>query len=145
MKFDNNGNLFPYEAHTLSFDKFELVFGFDENRKFLLSKLLSFITELKSVLSDKLTIWVDGSFVTQRTDPKDIDIVIFVNFHYFESKKRELTALKESEEFVDLYYIKVLPEDHPNYYLTKFDTLDWLHFFTRDRKERRKGFIELKF
>jgi hypothetical protein len=98
MKFDNNGNLFPYEAHAISFDKFASVFGFDENRKFLLSKLSSFTTELKRILPGEITIWVDGSFVTRRSDPKDIDLVIFVNFHYFELKKGDLTALKEREE-----------------------------------------------
>lgn len=143
MTFDKNGNLFPYKAHTLTFDVFALTFGVDERRKFLLSQLLHFLHELKNILTDDTVFWVDGSFVTQKMEPKDIDVVIFVNFQYFKAKESQLTALKESQEFVDLYYVKVFPKDHPNYQLTQFDKLDWLHFFTTDRKNKKKGFIEL--
>ncbi len=145
MKFDNNGYIFPYKPHKLTIDEFEMIFGSDEHRKFLLSKLFEFMVELKHITKDDLLFWIDGSFVTQKIKPKDIDVVVFVNFQYFKSKENQLTALKESQEFVDLYYVKVFPEDHPNCYLTKLDTLDWIHFFTTDRKNKRKGFIELTF
>ena len=143
MEFDKNGNLFPYKIHALTFDEFELVFGFNEHRKFLLSILLHFVTELRNIISDEPEIWIDGSFVTQKMHPRDIDIVIFVNFQYFKSKETLLTILKERQEFVDLYYVKVFPEDHPDNQLTQLDKLDWLHFFTTDRKNKRKGFIKL--
>nr|WP_147300368.1 hypothetical protein [Dyadobacter luteus] len=101
------------------------------------------MVELKQITTDDVVFWIDGSFVTQKTKPNDIDVVVFVNFQYFKSKQNQLSALKESQEFVDLYYVKVFPEDHPNFHLTKLDKLDWLHFFTTDRKNKRKGFIEL--
>lgn len=145
MEFDNNGNLFPYKAHTTDLNEFEAVFGFDQRRKLLLSTLSTFIIGVQSIIPDDFTIWVDGSFVTQKHNPNDIDIVVFINFQHFESKENQLTALKERQEFVDLYYVKVFPNDHPNFDLTQFDKLDWFHFFTSDRKNKRKGFIELKF
>ena len=145
MKFDNNGYTFPYKPHKLTIDEFELIFGFDEHRKFLLSKLFQFMVELKQITTDDVLFWIDGSFVTQKIKPNDIDVVIFVNFQYFKSKENQLTALKERQEFVDLYYVKVFPEHHPNCHLTNLDKLDWLHFFTTDRKNKKKGFIELTF
>jgi hypothetical protein len=145
MKFDNNGYIFPYKPHKLTVHEFELIFGSDEHRKFLLSKLFQFIGELKQITTDDVVSWIDGSFVTQKNKPNDIDVVVFINFQYFKSKENQLTTLKERQELVDLYYVKVFPEDHPNCHLTKLDKLDWLHFFTTDRKNKRKGFIELTF
>lgn len=145
MTFDNNGNLFPYQPNAITFDEFEIVFGFDDHRKLLLTKLSDFIKELKSIVHDDIQLWVDGSFVTKKENPKDIDVVVFIGFQHIESHHVHLATLKEKQEFVDLYYVKVFPDDHTNYQLTQLDRLDWLHFFVTDRRNKRKGFIELTF
>ncbi|HEV7382948.1 MAG TPA: hypothetical protein VGN64_24295 [Dyadobacter sp.] len=145
MTFDNNGNVFPYKQNSLTSEEFELSFGTNEHRLFLLAQLQDFFTELKSVVEGPIKFWIDGSFVTKKSVPKDIDVVVFINFHSFKLQKRQLSALKEKQEFVDLYYVKVFPEDHIDHHLTQFDQLDWLHFFTTDRRNKKKGFIELTF
>jgi len=101
--------------------------------------------ELKNILNDEFTVWINGSFVTKKVDPKDIDIVVFLNYKHLSSKEIILSSFKEKQEYVDLYYVKVFPENHENFELTRFDCLHWFHFFTTNRKNKKKGFIQLKF
>lgn len=51
---------------------------------------------------------------------------------------------------LDAYIVEVYPEEHPKYTITQFDTLEWLHQFSKSRplkngKKYNKGFIELNF
>ena len=93
---------------------------------------------MKIILNDEFTVWINGSFVTQKVNPKDIDIVVFVNYEHLRSKEILLSSFKEKQESVDLYYVKVFPENHENFELTRFDYLHWFYFFTSNRKIRKK-------
>ncbi|WP_221389697.1 DUF6932 family protein [Dyadobacter sp. NIV53] len=145
MEFDNNGNLFPYGIITLSAAELSLTFGYNSIRRSLLNNFFLQVEELKIILNDEFTVWINGSFVTQKTDSKDIDIVVFLSYKHLSSKEILLSSFKERQEYVDLYYAKVFPEDHENFELTRFDYLHWFYFFTTNRKNKRKGFIQIKF
>lgn len=40
--------------------------------------------------------------------------------------------------------MEVFPKDHKKYQHGELDKIEFLHLFSKDRKRRNKGFIELK-
>ena len=99
--------------------------------------------------------WVNGSFVTKKFNPRDIDIVTFIPFEVYGKLKKEIEAkftMKEAEKHygVDAYTIRVYPADHKYYSATESDMAYWRQQFSktkfnRAKKHYPKGFIELNF
>jgi hypothetical protein len=95
---------------------------------------------------------VDGSFVTHKTDPKDLDVVAFVNYQSFQRDKLlfyDTDALKRNRQ-LDVYFVAVYPPGHANHYLTQFSEMKWLDVFGYDRPDKanymhRKGWLKLDY
>ena len=100
--------------------------------------------------------WVDGSFVSNKENPNDIDFVNLIDFDIYkkneqiiESKFRKYGA-KNHYKRIDAYAVKVYPEGHSKETITNFDLVYWQNWFTKTKKNRMKrnfpkGFIELRF
>ncbi len=142
-KFDDNGYLVPDEITDIAWSYFEQIFIFNHQRAELAVQLKEFISRVTSWEIDRLQIWVDGSFATLKPHPEDIDLVCFVDSVFYESNQEVLSCIKRDLPKLDIYFIKDYPAEHPKYFLTNFDRLDWLHFLTRDRHNRRKGIVNL--
>ncbi len=93
-----------------------------------------------------------SSTLTQ--NPKDIDLVSFIDFSLrqkYELELKNFEALKSNELFgVDAYLLTVFPEDHTNYYLFKSDKSHWYDHFSKTRRnskgiKNKKGFIEINY
>ena len=69
--FDANGNL-PAGIHDSTIDEFQKRFAYNIIRKRLLTGLLKLIADLKAI--DCKTIYIDGSYVTAKILPRDIDL-----------------------------------------------------------------------
>ncbi|MCC6725185.1 MAG: hypothetical protein IT258_11795 [Saprospiraceae bacterium] len=100
-----------------------------------------------------LEIWIDGSFITKKTNPADIDLVLFIDFKGFMEHKVELSQLFDdigaiSKQLVDAYPVIVYPETHPNFIAYRSDYLYWHSLFGRTRPNRAdkqfsKGIIKI--
>ncbi|PSL25660.1 DUF6932 family protein [Dyadobacter jiangsuensis] len=141
--FDDNGYLLPDEVTDITWDNFEEIFIFNHQRAELALELKEFVSTVTDWRTDTLQIWVDGSFVTLKPHPNDIDLICFVDNVFYESNLTTLSSIKAAFSKLDIYFIKNYPKEHPRYFLTNFDKLDWLHFLTRDRQNRRKGIVNL--
>ena len=88
-----------------------------------------------------LRMFVNGSYVTAKTDPGDVDVVIWAGDKF-------LQLLDQADELaLDLELMFLTRE--PNEAFAAFDEEewnDWLDFFSliRDREEERKGLVEVK-
>lgn len=83
---------------------------------------------------------IDGSFVTSKPNPKDIDVVILLPPDFEEQIERGLQSALELEE--------MLLTHQPEEVLGAEDEVDWnewIEFFSRTREpdERRKGLVEI--
>jgi hypothetical protein len=160
LSFNGRGNLAPEEVNLLSAEEFEIFFvdkfQASQTRKCLFEALLDFIDNIKSIFDDSLTItaWLDGSFVTNKMSPNDLDVVIFLPNELVELNESELLNVidkyKNANCQIDSYILKVYPQDHSRFIRTQSDTAYWTHWFgsskpNRQRKRLKKGFIELKF
>ena len=83
---------------------------------------------------------VDGSFVTAKEEPHDIDTVIFLPMDFYQQIEREYEPALELEE--------MLLTRRPEEIFAAEDEADWnewVAFFsrTRERDGRRKGLVEI--
>ncbi|MET7256214.1 DUF6932 family protein [Dyadobacter fermentans] len=141
--FDDNGYLAPGEVTDIAWDDFEEIFIFNHQRAELAIQLKEFVSRVRDWKTDRLQIWVDGSFSTLKTHPNDIDLVCFVDNVFYGSNQVVLKSIKRDFPKLDIYFVKDYPTEHPKYFLTNFDRLDWLHFLTRDRQNKKKGIVNL--
>jgi hypothetical protein len=83
LKFDSKGHLKPYQP--IHCDAQELKFHFvdafkSKTRAKNYAKYVKYSDDLKALLGGiKITQWINGSFVTKKINPKDIDFITFLN------------------------------------------------------------------
>lgn len=70
LTFGTNGNLIP-GIHTIAWDEFVSAYSFSERRRFLFEGMLRAFIHFKN--AGCCQIYVDGSFVTRKTEPNDYD------------------------------------------------------------------------
>ena len=155
MTFDEQGNLYPYQLIDMNWATFEKKFVTDfpnsQTRQPLWSHYKQFADELKHLVKGAFYQWIDGSFLTQKNNPMDIDVVIFVDYLVFHQQKLLFTdtlSLK-AEKGLDVYFVLEYPIEHPLYFVTELDKAQWLSVFgyskrTVDNKIHRKGIVELQ-
>ncbi len=110
----------------------------------LLIELQGFISDVKISLSADTKIWLDGSFVTNKILPNDIYLVLFVNTSVYQENYIFFKQIRSKYSTIDAYFVEVFPKDYKKYQHGELDKLEFLHLFSKDRKRRSKGFIELK-
>jgi hypothetical protein len=155
LNFNQEGFLEPIgliECDLATLEKYFVDnFPNSTTRKRLFINYLRYLESFKSRVTRNFTQWINGSFVSQKENPKDIDLVTFFDFEVFEAQEPFLGkywSFNLENEGLDAYLAKVYPESHPNHYLTleKFDYFTNLyHSKTIDDVEYFKGFLQLKF
>ncbi len=162
MEFDDYGNLFPYKLIETDIETFERIFVANfknsDRRKMLFQNYLSYIHDFKNQISENFYQWIDGSFVTSKLNPNDIDIVTFVSAENYEKNSSKLVDFQgdriKKEQELDCYFVKEYPVEHKNYELiTHLDYVYWLDFFSKAKpkpnartvKKYAKGIIQINF
>lgn len=157
--FDNNGNLKPYKITEVSMNTFRHIFvdsySLESKRHELFLFYQEYLEGLSKILKRSFYQWVDGSFITTKYNPRDIDIITIIDYRDYKANKEIL--MKEFASFegrrkykVDAYIVVDYPENHKNYIFTKSDLLFWRNLFGKTRvnranKQFEKGFIRLNF
>jgi len=117
IQFDDLGYLIPYEVHDLTLEEFERIFVIDAERERLFKALLNLVLDLKNLGAGEFYAWVDGSFVTKKRVPRDIDVVFFIGFQNFNNANNDLASLRNRyEDSLDIFLTIDYPEDHPDFH-----------------------------
>jgi len=159
LKFDIRGNLSPYKKVEISIDEFQenYVEPFDSNssRKIIFEDYKIYLDDFQSEISLNFKQWINGSFVTNRDNPRDIDLVNLVDFEIVEEKydliKSKFINREALNKYkIDAYLVRIYPKGHKDHFKTISDLLYWEHWFGHTKKNRakkrfKKGFIELSF
>ncbi|MEM8525474.1 MAG: hypothetical protein AAGG68_12610 [Bacteroidota bacterium] len=159
FSFDIRGYLKPYGKNKITIEQLETEFvaPFDEpsTRHQLYTGYIHYNKNLKELLKNqKYTQWIDGSFISNKINPKDIDLVNLIDSDLVDQHEKELKQFlnhQGKENYgVDGYVVRIYPEEHAKYIRTQSDLLYWEHWFSKSRKNRRKqrfpkGFVELEF
>lgn len=158
IEFDNKGFLIPDDAIPSTLQEFEQVFVKQmptEQRKQHFESYLNYSKELKNLCGGiELIQWIDGSFVTKKENPNDIDLVTFLDFESTKSIHHLLENFKEplskTVYGVDAYIVYTYSKEHKKYFFQQSDTAYWIDRFTKTRVNNKgqkfsKGFLEIKF
>lgn len=145
--FDANGYLQPYKIIHLDLLTVEDMFTYNLRRKRLFDVLKDYLIELHSTLSAPFQIWIDGSFMTKKELPNDIDLVTFVNANEYQYWQNRLWGFKEKYKYqgLDIHLVCVFPNNSWKRIETDYSTNDYYQLFISDRDNIKKGFIQLNF
>lgn len=157
LSINSKGNLIPANAIECDLETLRKVFVEEiggSNRAALFENLLIFCRQFCRTLGlSSLKIWVNGSFATSKPEPRDLDLLVFVNHELFELHQAEIKkefnrrAWKNSFR-LDVYLLEDFPANHPKHFFSISDRAYWLQQFTQTRSSRlknieQKGFLEL--
>ncbi len=159
LTFDIRGNLTPYQPIEVTVALFRETFveSFEatSTRHGLWRGFEKFVADFREQISESFQLWVDGSFVTIRRNPKDIDLVILLDADIYLNHQNRLdqhflSAQGKKSYGVDAYLIKLYPVGEKENVFTRSDTAYWRDWFGRTRRNRAKkrypkGFIQLNF
>lgn len=158
LHFDERGNLFPTHLQEATLAEVESFFveriKESVTRKMLWINFLGFIDKFQKELNIPFEIWLDGSFISEKRNPRDIDAVFMIDYQTVEQKKSVLESKWFTRENklnlnLDLYYSIEYPPSHKRYFLTHLNHLYWQDVYGHTRKDSlgrqyKKGFISLK-
>ncbi len=156
LKFDGKGHLKPYEPIPCNIFEFKRIFVdmFEsQTRNQNYQNYIRYSSDLKKLLgTQKLHQWINGSFVTKKKNPKDVDLVTFIPYQLIQELGIKLNPFKGIQSWstysVDAYIIVVHPQESELFRFTEFDCKEWLYLFTHGKRNRKgekqqKGFIEI--
>jgi hypothetical protein len=99
--------------------------------------------------------WLNGSFVTSKMEPNDIDLVSFMDGDIKEACSEEIKTLNTTHKpIVDAYTVGLYSENHPLHKRGQNDMADWKRDFmvwTHKKSDKSlenigsKNFIQLNF
>ena len=108
----------PIGATVSTLDEMKDVFVFQSTNSAtgpgLFIQLQDLLNAFTTEISDTFTIWIDGSFVTLKPDPNDVDVVIFLDHATYNVVQAKLDVFKYKRFFpgIDCYIERVYPIDH---------------------------------
>lgn len=157
--FDIRGNLVPPKKNEIDFDAFKTTFvdsfDMDSSRYQIFENYNKFVVDFQKTITPDFIHWINGSFVSNKENPKDIDFVTLIDYETFFEKESLIDKqfrLKGAKDFygVDAYTLIIYPESHKKHFFTKSDSMYWYNWFSRTKKNAKKqsfnkGFLELKF
>ncbi len=135
--FDDNGNL-PPGIHWANWLEFKARFGKTSKRREMIRGLQNAMEELK--YAGCRTIYINGSFVTNKTEPRDFDACWDredVDIDYLRKNDPALLNVYNSAAQKSKYKGEIFPSDQP-----VDDTIS-IDFFQRDREQNAKGIIAI--
>ena len=113
LTLDEHGHLTPDQPIESTLKELEATFVFNERRRLIFNQMQEFLDEIFLLMPSDFLIWVDGSFVTKKEKPGDLDCVFFVDYGWLEKQERVIETLqKKYAEWIDSYFVSVYPENH---------------------------------
>lgn len=102
------------------------------------------LSEIQSITHASFEVWLDGSFVTKKAKPSDIDLVVFLPNRLIREQQTRLTELKEITN-IDVYFVATYAPLLNQAFLEQSDRAYWYGLFTHTRPNARgikhpKGF-----
>lgn len=91
-------------------------------------------------------VWVNGSFMTQKIDAADVDIVLRVEASIYDNGTPDQQAAVDwmnsnlkTDYLCDSYVFFEWPESHPNYWLGEYSFAFWMRQWGFSRSGQMKG------
>lgn len=155
MNFNTDGHM-QAGLHKMTLneieDAFVTPFPHSSTRKNVIDGYKKHTIELTQIL-DQYVQFIDGSYVTNKNDPGDIDLACFADGDVVDSlpmadkmKLRALMAgkLTKATHLCDAYFCPSYPETHPKFEFYRSKRKYWMGEFGYDRTDKPKGIVVLE-
>jgi hypothetical protein len=155
MNFHVNGNL-EAGVHNVTMELFHgtfvASFPHSSTRARIYEGFVKYLSELFSTKPNYEPL-VDGSYVTKKNDPSDIDCLIVADAAAVDAltdeDKQKLSSLFihpdcKRKYCCDAYFLAAVPEGHPGYDHYRAMRKYWLGEFGYDRQEQPKGIVRIE-
>jgi hypothetical protein len=155
MQFDEYGHLMPYEIQELTLEEFRYFFvdklSDIDHRTQLFEQFIRFNNDLKEIFNIPFYQWIDGSFISTKEFPNDIDVVTFMPLDVMNKNLSSIYKFREislSIYKVDAKFAPVCKWNHRGYLESKKQESYWFELFSTSRKDifdtrKPKGIIKL--
>lgn len=137
--FDKRGNL-PPGIYEVTFSEVIQHFGgsISLKRSSLTKNLKEFVNFAKLYA---LKIYIDGSYVTNRLSPSDVDLLVIFPHKFLHEPSHERTRLSKFQKDREHNKLHIFPHAEGR---DDQKTLEMLEWFMTDRQGNPKGIISLK-
>ncbi len=150
--FDEYGYLEPYETITTNIEELEYYFVHNfpnsNTRQKLFVNYLRYIENFRTKVTSHFEQWINGSFISQKENPKDIDFVTFLDYEIYETQEPYLDkfwSFSLEDKGLDAYLVKVYPKEHLLHQKYVQDTIKWNLLYSQSKIKQQKGFLKLIF
>ncbi len=157
--FSSEGYITPIDKVQSDLHTFEELFvknfANSVTRPRLWENYLAYLDNFRQKVTPNFVQWLDGSFVTLKENPNDIDLVTFIDYKIFEpmeEQKRleEFWSFNLEDKGLDSYLLGVYPEGHPEYPVYEYNMRNWHIRYTNAKTSKKpienvKGYIEIIF
>lgn len=154
MKFNTKGYL-DAGLHPMTVDDVEKIFvtGFPSSntRQGIIDGYKKHADDLAKIINECVQ-FIDGSFVTNKNDPGDIDMVCLIDGDTVDAlapaEQTKLAALlsgpaTKATHKCDAYLVVTYPETHPAYPAARQQRKYWMGEFGFDRQDHPKGIVTI--
>ena len=143
INFDSRGYITPNEIISVSLQEFEETFCYNNRRRLIFENYKEFIEKLKGLGLNHFYQYVDGSFVTTKNYPKDIDFVTFIDSDFFHQNITKMMEFRN--EYLDCFFAPIYPQNHASRYRNDLEHFEWQCLFGWDREDKQKGLIQISY
>jgi hypothetical protein len=158
LAFTTDGFLSPFEKITIDISTFKNVFVDDfpnsTTRKAIFDNYLRYLDDFSKEITPNFTQWIDGSFVTLKENPRDIDFVTFINVDLYNNKEEiidKFLSFSLENQGLDAYILQIYPKENFLYQSYTLQNIEnWSKRFSKTKKNTNgidfpKGFLEINF
>jgi hypothetical protein len=156
LQFDEYGLLVPYqmpiEVDLATLEHYFVAsFPHSVTRKNIFINYVRYIEEFKKRVTSDFVQWLNGSFVTLKENPKDLDLVTFFDYQIFEQEGERLDrfwTFSLEDKGLDAYLVATYPPNHPKHIDFLEDKRNWLALYSKTKAIdtnplKPKGFLQI--
>ena len=120
LSFNSRGFIKPYTKIESSVFEIEEVFvgpfPHSETRQLIFDNYLNYLDEFQRLITFNFTHWLDGSFMSKKIDPNDLDFVAFIDYRIYEQKEEQIFRIVEKYGYLKLdnFVSQIFPINHPD-------------------------------
>lgn len=157
FSFNSRGFIIPYKKIESSVAEIEEVFvkpfPHSETRQLIFDNYLDYLDEFQRLVTHNFTHWLDGSFMSKKLNPNDLDFVAFIDYRIYEQKEEQIFRIVEKYGYLKLdnYVSQILPISHQRHAETEHFKQYWTELFGSSRRDPEtnnqlpQGFLEIIF
>lgn len=140
LEIDRTTGCLAPGTHPATLQEVERVFGDGVRRRQIIAGLRFVVTKLVGFGVE--TIWLDGSFVTTKLRPNDVDVV-YVPPVGADTSQWGILAFARRTELKKLHMVDLWPHPSPQPTAGGFSTVPLIDWFRGNRDGTEKGVVEL--